>query len=32
MKTPGIKVDPIYLVDGTRTPMRHEVNQVFFTT
>ena len=31
MKTPGIKVDPIYLVDGTRTPMRHEVNQVFFT-
>ncbi|MEK7688209.1 MAG: acyl-CoA dehydrogenase family protein, partial [Pseudomonadota bacterium] len=31
MKSPGIKVDPIYLVDGTRTPMRHEVNQVFFT-
>jgi alkylation response protein AidB-like acyl-CoA dehydrogenase len=31
MKTPGIRVDPIYLVDGTRTPMRHEVNQVFFT-
>src|SRR5215813_8218634 len=31
MKTPGIKIDPIYLVDGTRTPMRHEVNQVFFT-
>jgi alkylation response protein AidB-like acyl-CoA dehydrogenase len=31
MKTPGIKVDPIYLVDGTRMPMRHEVNQVFFT-
>jgi alkylation response protein AidB-like acyl-CoA dehydrogenase len=31
MKTPGIKVDPIYLVDGTRTPGRHEVNQVFFT-
>jgi alkylation response protein AidB-like acyl-CoA dehydrogenase len=31
MKTPGIKVDPIYLADGTRTPMRHEVNQVFFT-
>ena len=31
MKTPGIKVDPIYLVDGTRTPMRHEVNQVVFT-
>jgi len=31
MKSPGIKIDPIYLVDGTRTPMRHEVNQVFFT-
>ncbi|MFO1080774.1 MAG: acyl-CoA dehydrogenase family protein [Reyranellaceae bacterium] len=31
MKTPGIRIDPIYLVDGTRTPMRHEVNQVFFT-
>ncbi len=31
MKTPGIKIDPIYLVDGTRTPGRHEVNQVFFT-
>ena len=31
MKSPGIRVDPIYLVDGTRTPMRHEVNQVFFT-
>ncbi len=31
MKSPGIKVDPIYLIDGTRTPMRHEVNQVFFT-
>jgi len=31
MKSPGIKVDPIYLVDGTRTPMRHELNQVFFT-
>jgi alkylation response protein AidB-like acyl-CoA dehydrogenase len=31
MKTTGIKVDPIYLLDGTRTPMRHEVNQVFFT-
>jgi alkylation response protein AidB-like acyl-CoA dehydrogenase len=31
MKSPGIKVDPIYLVDGTRTPGRHEVNQVFFT-
>ncbi|MBM3645207.1 MAG: pimeloyl-CoA dehydrogenase large subunit [Alphaproteobacteria bacterium] len=31
MKSPGIKVDPIYLADGTRTPMRHEVNQVFFT-
>ena len=31
MKTPGISLDPIYLVDGTRTPMRHEVNQVFFT-
>ena len=30
-KSPGIKIDPIYLVDGTRTPMRHEVNQVFFT-
>ncbi len=27
----GITLDPIYLVDGTRTPMRHEVNQVFFT-
>ena len=24
MKTPGIKVDPIYLADGTRTPMRCE--------
>ncbi|WP_395711288.1 acyl-CoA dehydrogenase family protein [Reyranella sp.] len=31
MKSPGIRIDPIYLVDGTRTPMRHEVNQVFFT-
>ena len=31
MKSPGITIDPIYLVDGTRTPMRHEVNQVFFT-
>jgi alkylation response protein AidB-like acyl-CoA dehydrogenase len=31
MKTPGITLDPIFLVDGTRTPMRHEVNQVFFT-
>jgi alkylation response protein AidB-like acyl-CoA dehydrogenase len=31
MKTPGIRIDPIYLMDGTRTPMRHEVNQVFFT-
>ncbi len=31
MKSPGIKIDPIYLIDGTRTPMRHEVNQVFFT-
>ena len=31
MKTPGIKVDPIYLVDGTRASGRHEVNQVFFT-
>jgi alkylation response protein AidB-like acyl-CoA dehydrogenase len=31
MKSPGIKVDPIYLADGTRTPGRHEVNQVFFT-
>src|SRR5260370_29514842 len=31
MKTPGIKVDPIYLVDGPRPPMRHEVNQVFST-
>ena len=31
MKTPGIKVEPIYLADGTRTPGRHEVNQVFFT-
>ena len=31
MKSPGITLDPIYLVDGTRTPMRHEVNQVFFT-
>jgi len=31
MKSPGIKVNPIYLADGTRTPMRHEVNQVFFT-
>jgi hypothetical protein len=31
MKSPGIKIDPIYLVDGTRTPMRSEVNQVFFT-
>ena len=31
MKSPGIKVDPIYLADGTRTPMRHEVNQVFFS-
>jgi alkylation response protein AidB-like acyl-CoA dehydrogenase len=31
MKSAGIKIDPIYLVDGTRTPMRHEVNQVFFT-
>jgi alkylation response protein AidB-like acyl-CoA dehydrogenase len=31
MTSPGIKIDPIYLVDGTRTPMRHEVNQVFFT-
>ncbi len=31
MKSPGIKIDPIYVVDGTRTPMRHEVNQVFFT-
>src|SRR5260370_6418945 len=31
MKSPGIKIDPIYLVDGTRTPMRHQVNQVFFT-
>src|SRR6266849_5851646 len=31
MKSPGIKIDPIYLVDGTRTPMRHEVIQVFFT-
>ena len=31
MKSPGIAIDPIYLVDGTRTPMRHEVNQVFFT-
>ena len=30
MKSPGIKIDPIYLADGTRTPMRHEVNQVFF--
>ena len=31
MKSPGIRIDPIYLADGTRTPMRHEVNQVFFT-
>ena len=31
MKSPGIRIYPIYLVDGTRTPMRHEVNQVFFT-
>jgi alkylation response protein AidB-like acyl-CoA dehydrogenase len=31
MTSPGIRIDPIYLVDGTRTPMRHEVNQVFFT-
>ncbi len=31
MKTPGIRIDPIYMVDGTRTPMRHEINQVFFT-
>ncbi len=31
MNSPGIRIDPIYLVDGTRTPMRHEVNQVFFT-
>ncbi|TWT10653.1 acyl-CoA dehydrogenase family protein [Reyranella sp. CPCC 100927] len=31
MKSPGIKVDPIYLGDGTRAPGRHEVNQVFFT-
>ena len=31
MKSPGIRIDPIYLVDGTRTPMRHEVNQVFFS-
>jgi alkylation response protein AidB-like acyl-CoA dehydrogenase len=31
MKSPGIRIDPIYLIDGTRTPMRHEVNQVFFT-
>jgi hypothetical protein len=31
MKSPGIRIDPIFLVDGTRTPMRHEVNQVFFT-
>ncbi|HEX9328557.1 MAG TPA: acyl-CoA dehydrogenase family protein [Reyranella sp.] len=31
MMSPGIRIDPIYLVDGTRTPMRHEVNQVFFT-
>jgi len=31
MKTPGIKVEPIYLMDGTRLPGRHEVNQVFFT-
>src|SRR5260370_20368634 len=31
MKGPAIGIDPIYLGDGTRTPMRHEVNQVFFT-
>ena len=31
MKTPGIRVEPIYLMDGTRLPGRHEVNQVFFT-
>ncbi|QQS12617.1 MAG: acyl-CoA dehydrogenase family protein [Rhodospirillales bacterium] len=31
MTTPGIKVEPIYLGDGTRVPGRHEVNQVFFT-
>jgi len=31
MKSPGIRIDPIYMVDGTRTPMRHEINQVFFT-
>jgi hypothetical protein len=31
MKTPGIKVEPIFLADGTRSPGRHEVNQVFFT-
>src|SRR4029077_1910935 len=30
MKSPGIKIDPIYLVEGTRTPMRQEVKQVLF--
>ncbi|MFZ5781731.1 MAG: acyl-CoA dehydrogenase family protein [Pseudomonadota bacterium] len=31
MTSLGIRIDPIYMVDGTRTPMRHEINQVFFT-
>jgi alkylation response protein AidB-like acyl-CoA dehydrogenase len=31
MKSPGLRVEPIYMTDGTRAPGRHEVNQVFFT-
>jgi alkylation response protein AidB-like acyl-CoA dehydrogenase len=29
MKTPGIRVEPIILIDGEKPPL-HEVNQVFF--